>query len=105
MKIREGNIKYLIARIDDILDDIQAEEHRNSDVLDSVSKTYVKSARNLIHYNALRKNDIRAIQKKLKNLGMSRLAKAGSHVKASLLSNKYILQSLLDMRPQKRAKG
>ncbi len=94
MNLREEVISELIEKMNNLLERIEECEKRHIDLLNSVSKDYFKSARNLLHYNELRKHDIRELQKKLRNLGLSRLANSSSHVKASLLNNKHILESL-----------
>jgi len=43
-----------------------------------------RSARNLLHYLALRQHDLRALQERLSSLGLSSLGRAESHVLASL---------------------
>ncbi len=64
--------------------------------LEEVHQKYEQSAYNLIHYRALRMFDIRELQKKLGYLGMSRLAKAESHVMGSLSTSKAILEGILE---------
>ena len=65
------------------------------DAIEQVAPVYRKSARNLVHYHALRSHDLRSIQIKLRNLGISRLANSQGHVKASLLKIQLLLRSLL----------
>ncbi|MEM8938394.1 MAG: pyruvate kinase [Bacteroidota bacterium] len=105
MKIKKSSILSLIKRIEQIQDDIEKEELECQQRLAKVDPIYKRSAKNLIHYNALRKHDIREVQKKLKNLGMSRLANSSSHVLASLLSNKLILHSLLGQKYKEQKKA
>lgn len=64
-----------------------------------------KSARNLVHYRGLRMKDIRGLQKKLGNLGMSRLAKAESHVLASLIATHEILNGMISGHKVSSKKG
>ena len=49
-----------------------------------VHPTYLKSARNLAHYIGLRHHDIRPLQEKLAQLGLSSLGRAEAHVMATL---------------------
>jgi pyruvate kinase len=66
---------------------------------------YRQSARNLLHYTALRQNDIRAIQDDLAMLGLSRLGQAEPHVMGSLnavLTTLHALAGHPVLRPQAR---
>ncbi len=99
MKIKVEKIRDLIARIEAILEAVSLEESKAEDFLEKVHPEYRKSARNLIHYSAFRTFDLRSTQKKLKNMGLTRLAKAEGHLMSSLLKTRYILYSLLGDRP------
>jgi pyruvate kinase len=52
--------------------------------LDKVHPTYQDSARNLLHYLALRRHDLRPLQLRLASLGLSSLGRAESHVLATV---------------------
>ncbi len=52
--------------------------------LGALHPTYAQSARNLLHYIALRRHELRPLQKQLSALGLSSLGRAESHVLASL---------------------
>ncbi|MCR9254442.1 MAG: pyruvate kinase, partial [bacterium] len=95
MDIKKAKIEHLIEEIDEIINSIKNSAQKHTDIITSVSSTYQKSARNLIHYKEFRNHDLRKIQKKLKNLGLSRLANSGGHQLASLLKTKLILEKLL----------
>jgi len=53
-------------------------------LLDAVHPHYRDSARNLLHYLALRRHDVRPLQLRLAALGLSSLGRAESHVLATL---------------------
>ncbi|MBK8053584.1 MAG: pyruvate kinase [Saprospiraceae bacterium] len=61
------------------------EESKRTDLISSMlhPSNHI-SARNLIHYLSLRSMDIRELQDKLHNLGLSSLASSESHIKAQL---------------------
>ncbi|WP_420601788.1 pyruvate kinase [Flagellimonas sp.] len=99
MKIKEEKIKELIAQIETILEAIRLAEPEYKNLLEQVDPAYSKSARNLVHYNTFRTFDLRTTQKRLKNIGLTRLSKAGGHLKSSLLKTRYILYSLLGKPP------
>jgi pyruvate kinase len=52
----------------------------SADLLDEVDPQYRMSARNLLHYLALRSRDLRPLQTRLAALGLSSLGRAESHV-------------------------
>ena len=94
MKLSEEKLNELISEVDQVLKSIQLTEDQYQEPIHQVAEPYRKSARNLIHYHAFRSHDLRGLQKKLKNMGLSRLANAGGHVKSSLLNTQQILHSL-----------
>ncbi len=102
---KQTKIQGLITEVSAIIERLVHAEAQYSDELSEVHLNFIKSARNLIHYRALRKEDIRAIQKKLGNMGLSGLAKSEGHVMASLLSSKAILAGFLSNEPIKMNKA
>ncbi len=73
------------------------DEHAPS--LARVSTAHVPSARNLIHYLALRSGDIRPLQASLQSLGVSSLGRAESHVMGNLQAVLRVLCCLADRSP------
>ncbi len=71
-------------------------EIRHATAIDRVDARQRDSARNLIHYLALRATDLRALQEKLSWLGVSSLGRAESHVLANLDKVIGILHRLTD---------
>ncbi|MEM6380019.1 MAG: pyruvate kinase, partial [Bacteroidota bacterium] len=104
MKIKEGKISLLINQIDQILEALEEKEQSTQKWLAEVHPDYKKSARNLVHYMALRDFDLRSMQKRLGNLGLSRFANAQGHVKASLLNTSFMLRSLISDQSKKNRK-
>lgn len=80
--------KALIARA-------RAAEGRYADALRVSDERWQFSSHNLLHYLALREQDIRETQQQLGRLGVSRLGRAESHVMASLLALRALLHRLL----------
>lgn len=105
MNIKKDKIKELITQIEAIIVAIKGEEADAEAVLEQIHPDYQKSARNLIHYNAFRKFDLRVIQKQLQNLGLTRLAKAEGHLMSSLVKTRFILYSLIGEKPSKDSKA
>ena len=82
------------------MEHIHQKETIEKPLIDSVDPYYKESATNLIHYDAFRDRDLRGIQKKLRNLALSRLANSGSHIEASLLNTVFILKHLIGEQPE-----
>lgn len=94
MKFQEEKLWSLVEQIDALIVNTKKWEERYAVELSQVDPHYSKSALNLIQYRAVREFDIRDLQKKLGSLGLSRLARAESHILASLLRTKAILETL-----------
>ncbi len=84
-----------------LIDEIQAvrgdmlrlvEESR--DVLDEVHPDHQVSARNLLHYLALRNRDLRPLQARLAEAGLSSLGRAESHVLSAIDAVLHVLRAL-----------
>ncbi|MEK6152343.1 pyruvate kinase [Flavobacteriaceae bacterium 3-367] len=95
MKIKAEKIRELIAALNQVIEAALQEEKQHEALLGTVDDMYSKSARNLVHYTAFRKFDLRSTQKKLRNLGLTRFANAEGHVLASLTNTRHILQNLI----------
>ncbi|MCC5928156.1 MAG: hypothetical protein JJU28_02820 [Cyclobacteriaceae bacterium] len=102
MKINSAKIEKIIADLELIMEACQENEKRYKYQIDRVHDDYKQSAINLVHYLALRSFDLREIQKRLGNLGMSRLAKAESHVMASLIAIRHALLALIGKNSKNR---
>lgn len=63
------------------------------------------SARNLVHYLALRQTDLRALQQKLALLGLSRLARCEGHTLSSLNAVLAALYALAGREPPRYGRG
>jgi pyruvate kinase len=95
--------------IEDVLRDLTA-IRREMDVeaavpqalLDSVHDNYRESARNLLHYLALRRHDLRPLQLRLAALGLSSLGRAESSVLATIDA---VLEVLHRLAPGDRIAG
>lgn len=80
-------------------------EARYQEAISEAHESYRESARNLLHYVALRQNDIRPLQSHLAQLGLSRLGQAEAHVMGSLnavLTTLHALAGHPVVRPQTR---
>lgn len=77
-----------------------AEATRSQSRLDQVHPSHQASARNLFHYLALRRRDIRPLQLQLAALGLSSLGRAESHVLATVEAVLEVLRRLLKHPPE-----
>ncbi|MBC5993688.1 pyruvate kinase [Pontibacter cellulosilyticus] len=83
-KPKEEPYDTLIAQLDQLHQDAIALEKKFSAAVKVVHPNFRKSAKNLLHYLALRQHDIRELQQQLAALGLSSLGRAEGHVLASL---------------------
>ncbi len=73
-------------------------EHALDEDLRDQHQSYRDSARNLLHYVALRQHDIREVQKRLASLGLSSLGRTEAHVLDNLVTVLKILHHLVGRR-------
>ena len=105
MNIKEPQIASLIQDLETLIGHALESENDSRFEIDDAFEGHIKSARNLIHYRSFRKYDLRKLQKKLGNLGLSRFARAEAHVMASLLNTKLILNHLINNNEVKATKA
>lgn len=74
----------LIRKLEQLRADLVRLEADSEDFLVGISEAYSASARNLLHYIALRRHDIRHLQEELAALGLSSLGRAESCVLANV---------------------
>lgn len=89
-------IQELIEQINRLIKLAAKAEKHYQEQLEKVHPNFKKSAQNLVHYRFMRSTDIRKLQKELGNMGLSRLAKAESHLMASLQTNKALLKGFIE---------
>lgn len=92
---KKEKLSQMLAIIESIIENANQLEMQYSEKLALIHPNWKESARNLIHYRALRMTDIRDLQKQLGNMGFSRLAKAEGHVMASLRTTRNLLKALI----------
>ena len=81
---KQAKLDDLIKRLSEIRSSLAESESAFATRVGSIDPTYLKSARNLAHYIALRHRDIRNLQEELAQLGLSSLGRAEAHVMATL---------------------
>lgn len=90
-----SNLEPMLEQVEAIAREAKRQEQAYAEVLERVHPNLKESARNLIHYRAMRSFDIRELQKQLGQIGLSRLAKAEGHTMASLSVTATLLRALL----------
>jgi pyruvate kinase len=74
----------LIDQLSTVRTAMLSSEHTSRELLKSVDRGYAASARNFTHYLSLRRFDLRSLQEKLAQAGVSSLGRSESHVLANL---------------------
>ncbi|PRX56404.1 pyruvate kinase [Flagellimonas meridianipacifica] len=81
-------------QIGNLIKIVHDQEQDNTELLAEVCFPYLGSAKNLLHYGTVRNYDLREIQTKLKELGLSRLANAEGNILESLINTHNLLKFL-----------
>ncbi|MEM9849633.1 MAG: pyruvate kinase, partial [Bacteroidota bacterium] len=98
MKIKKQRVVKIIEQLDAIIAKMEVDEAQLQEILQAVDDKYAKSAQNLVNYVSFRSFDVRVMQKYLKNLGLTRFVNAQSHIKASVLTIRYLLGLVVEER-------
>ncbi|MDH3757397.1 MAG: pyruvate kinase [Gammaproteobacteria bacterium] len=89
-----GDLESLWQQLQRIRERAEALEARFEPELQQVHPNFAASARNLLHYFALRQYDIGELQERLSELGLSSLGRAEHHVLASIHAVQHALLRL-----------
>ncbi|MCX6235290.1 MAG: pyruvate kinase [Bacteroidetes bacterium] len=103
MKAQKDTLEVMIARIDDICGQARSYEKKYAEEIAKVEPSFRESALNLVHYLALRNNDIRDLQKELGYSGLASLSKVEGHVLASLCATRKMLKILTGKKSRETA--
>jgi pyruvate kinase len=91
---KPGSIDELVKRVESLRRVIEEQAELSRDILLDLPPDRIASAQNLLHYLALRQEDIRPLQDELTRLGLSSLGRVEPHVMATIdavLRNLYLL--------------
>ena len=91
-----AEIEDILKELSDIRAEMVAAPGMSRPRLDEVHSNYRESARNFLHYLALRRHDLRPLQLRLAALGLSSLGRAESHVLAAIDAVMGVLRRLAD---------
>ncbi len=95
MEHKEIELRRIQGIVDDILAKMKSMETSYAKELRLVHPIYSKSARNLIHYLALRSFEIDNLDDALAKLGLPGLSASESHIMRSVVDLKHLINSLL----------
>ncbi len=84
-----NDVRWLLADCDDA-------EESWSQWLCSVAPVHRLSARNLLHYWAIRQRDLRSLQARLAGYGLSSLGRSEPHVRGTLTAVHFAIDAMLD---------
>jgi pyruvate kinase len=93
-RAREADLDALIAALSALAATLLEVEDEHASALARVAPEHLASARNLLHYLALRRIDICSLQERLQALGLSSLGRAEAHVLGNVHAVLRILHRL-----------
>jgi pyruvate kinase len=88
-------LNQLLDEVDKLLTRLSAAESTWSRWLTGVAPEHRSSARNMLHYWAIRQYDLRDLQARLVAYGLSSLGRSEPHVEATLLSVRSAISAML----------
>lgn len=97
MHYPKDKLHEISAAIDSVIDKISEFEIKYKEQLDKVHPNYALSAKNLIHYLALRTFDISDLQSKLDEIGLPISPESKNSILHRILNFKIIINSLLNI--------
>lgn len=80
----DNGLEHLAHELENLLEEAQAYEQRFAARIDEAHPNMRESARNLVHYLAIRRFDLRILQESLAKWGLSSLGRTEAHVLESL---------------------
>ena len=95
MNINLEKISKIIEEIDEVLSVIKKQEDDHLQSIQHVHPWFTNGARNLVHYGAFRSLDLKKLQKRFHQFGLSILDGTESHVATSLLTCRHLLLALI----------
>ena len=88
------SLDVLIARLDVIMAELASAVLTHRADIDAVAPEHRKGATNLVHYTALRQQDLRSLQNDLMDLGATSLATAEANIHAKVQAARNVLAAL-----------
>jgi pyruvate kinase len=84
-----------LAEISALDENLRAFEASHASVVDRIATARQSSARNLVHYLALRSEDVRELQNELSDFGLSSLGRSEAHAQATVQAVRSVLRTLV----------
>src|SRR5208282_3057514 len=100
----DKNLSRLIDELQRIRENLLEAEKRFVQLIASTDPSWRESARNLVHYLALRRFDMRELQADLAEVGLSSLGRSEGHVLITIESVLNILLRLASSQPPRPSK-
>ncbi|BBZ04046.1 pyruvate kinase [Mycolicibacterium chitae] len=91
----EAELLALRGIVDELLDHLGEAEQAWADGIAQTAPEYRDSARNMVHYLAIRQHDLRELQGQLARLGLSSLGRSEPHVQATLRAVRAALTAMV----------
>lgn len=88
----------LLDRVDGLLTSLSEAERSWAEWWSTVAPEHRSSARNLVHYWAIRQSDLRELQTDLAEFGLSSLGRSESHVQATLSAVRSAISAIVEGR-------
>ena len=98
MRFSKDKLQEIITALNSIIETVYEFEDKYEPNLRNVHPNYAQSARNLVHYLALRSFNINILQQKLEDLGLPITLESQDNILLSIISLRAIVYSLLDYR-------
>jgi pyruvate kinase len=93
----------LLAKLTELRTDLLDAEDRFAEEIERVPASQSESARNLVHYLALRRHDVRSLQEELERMGLSSIGRSEAHVLGTINAVIATLRGLVEADPERRA--
>ncbi|WKK66251.1 pyruvate kinase [Lutimonas zeaxanthinifaciens] len=98
MRFSKDKLQEILTALNSIIETVYEFEDKYESQLRSVHPNYAQSAKNLVHYLALRSFNINILQQKLEDTGLPVTLESQDNILLSLIGIRAIVYSLLDYR-------
>ena len=97
MQFPKEKLQEIVVALDSVINKISEFEHKYSSQLNKVHPNYSQSAKNLVHYLAMRSFNVDVFQEKLDEIGLPSSLGSQNNILRDLLSFRTVINSLLNM--------
>ena len=104
MSFSKDKLHEIVTALNSIIEAVYEFEDKYDSQLKSVHPNYAYSAKNLVHYLAMRSFNINVLQQKLEDVGLPIALETQDNILYSLLNLRTILYSLLNYQLQDEEK-